>query len=247
MLNSLFSFNGFPTGAGIQAPSLPGFSGVDSSIGGSHFTGAAVTSITSSGQVLDLRGFGFDMDNDNSFTQGRDGILVIDFSKNGKIDAGDVERTQNALSSLNGDNSFLRFASYSAANLEGYQRLRQEGKDLDRDGNGTLSKLELQRAGARVWVDRNRDGKMTDNELSALPENRGQAPTNTAGGQVTTGIASLFSGNSNGGIFGMSNPFLQQILSTIYQQHSSPFNPFVSPMSQGFSPLQNPFTFGLGF
>ena len=114
------------------------------------------------------RMFGVDFDVDGSFDQGRDGVLGFDFDGNGIWEHSDFVRSNQMLIAYSGNNDLNGDGQIEQSETLLATQLNHRASFMDRDRDGILSNLELQMAGARMWIDNNRDGQITGNETRQI-------------------------------------------------------------------------------
>lgn len=114
-----------------------------------------------------MRGYGLDLNGDRRFSSREDGILALDFNRDGRLNDSEVA-SSNQLFKAMGGNFDLDGNGWVSGNEMLYGSwLRWAGSSMDTDRNGSLDTNELSRAGAMVWHDRNGDGRI-QNELSSV-------------------------------------------------------------------------------
>ena len=108
------------------------------------------------------KGYAVDMNRDGRYTPGRDAVLAMDLNRDGRITPDEIEKSREKLQAMGGNYDFNHDGQVSICERmkgQGYQREMQR---YDTDGDGRLDAGEFARAGGRVLVDSNRDGKFQD-------------------------------------------------------------------------------------
>lgn len=159
------------------------------------------------GFTIDLNGDGY------RNSRGTDGVLAFDLNGNGRISKKEIRKSRRRLQYLTGTHKDLR--SKSPCKRARAKRIRKKllkRYDVNRDGR--VSKFELQRKGARVLVDSNRNGRFESYEsqslgnirtdagsfrLNALSSRRGGASVTSFGHQPSWGH---YSHHGYGGHYG---------------------------------------------
>jgi len=104
-------------------------------------------------------GYALDTNGDGRYTRGQDGVIGMDLNRDGRVSPQEIEGSQQRLQSMGGNfdlNHDGRTSVCERMKGSGYQR---EMNQYDSNHNGRLEANELSRAGGRVMVDSNRDGK----------------------------------------------------------------------------------------
>lgn len=105
------------------------------------------------------KGYGVDLNGDGRYTPGRDGVLAMDLNRDGRITPDEIEASRARLKAMGGNydlNGDGRVTICERLQGSQYQREMQR---YDTDGDGRLSGSEFARAGGRVLIDHNRDGR----------------------------------------------------------------------------------------
>ncbi|MBX3170800.1 MAG: hypothetical protein KF760_25565 [Candidatus Eremiobacteraeota bacterium] len=108
------------------------------------------------------KGYGVDMNGDGRYTPGRDAVLAMDLNRDGRVTPDEIEKSREKLQAMGGNYDFNHDGQTSICERmkgQGYQREMQR---YDTNGDGRLDAGEFARAGGRVLVDSNRDGKFQD-------------------------------------------------------------------------------------
>lgn len=111
------------------------------------------------------RGFGIDLNGNGRFDRGRDGVLVFDFNRDGKIDQKEISGTNNMMKAASGDYDFDGDGKVSKKERFMGAIYRRKFAKMDRNRDGKLSAGEISAGGGRIWKDRNRDGRVGKTEL----------------------------------------------------------------------------------
>jgi uncharacterized protein YuzE len=154
------------------------------------------------------RGYGIDLNQNGRYDRGQDGILAFDYNKDGKVTNKEINRSREMMRALsgtndvNGDGKVGCFEKLKAKGLR--KQSRRMGIRQNRDGS--INKYSLSRAGGRVLIDSNRDGKFTGCESRghspfALPT-RGFGPSQLDFVNPRCG----YSGTSGTGFLGYAHP-----------------------------------------
>lgn len=109
--------------------------------------------------LCNTKGYAIDTNNDGRYTRGQDGVLAMDLNRDGRVTPQEIEGSRERLMSMGGNYDFNndgRTTICERAKGSSYQR---EMRQYDSDGDGRLNAGEFARAGGRVLVDSNRDGK----------------------------------------------------------------------------------------
>ena len=155
------------------------------------------------------RGYGIDLNGNGRYDRGRDGILAFDYNRDGKYDNKEINRSREMMRALsgtndvNGDGKVGCFEKLKAKGL----RAQARKMGIRQNRNGGINKYSLSRAGGRVLIDHNRDGKFTGCEsrghsLFNLPNNRGFGPSQLDFVNPRCG----YSGTSGTGFLGYARP-----------------------------------------
>ncbi|MGV8125506.1 MAG: hypothetical protein AB2L14_37655 [Candidatus Xenobiia bacterium LiM19] len=112
----------------------------------------------------DVKGYGIDMDGDGRYTRGRDGVLAFDQNHDGKIDRKEIEKSNQMMKAFGGDYDLNGDGNVSWWERMKGESLKKQMSRYDRDHDGRLNTSELSSAGAKVWIDRDGDGKAGTNE-----------------------------------------------------------------------------------
>lgn len=105
------------------------------------------------------KGYGVDLNGDGRYTAGRDAVLAMDLNRDGRITPDEIEASRARLKAMGGNfdlNGDGRVTICERFQGQAYQR---EMRRYDADGDGRLSAGEFARAGGRVLIDHNRDGR----------------------------------------------------------------------------------------
>ncbi len=112
----------------------------------------------------DVKGFGLDLNRNGCYERGRDGVLAFDFNRNGKIGKGEVEKSREMLRAFGGNNDLNGDGKTTFCEKIKAKKLRCRMQQYDTNRNGRLEAHEIDRAGGRVLIDHNRDGKFQGHE-----------------------------------------------------------------------------------
>ena len=117
------------------------------------------------------RGYGIDLNGDGRFDQKQDGILSFDFNRDGNMDDREIETSNRMLKAFGGNfdangDGRVGWGEFFEG-VRNYQYMSQ----MDRDRDGVLSQWELKQGGAKVWIDKNGDGRVNRKTVFfGLPE-----------------------------------------------------------------------------
>lgn len=109
-------------------------------------------------------GYALDRNRDGRYTPGRDAVLAMDLNRDGRVTPEEIEQSRERLQAMGGNYDFNKDGQTSICERlkgQGYQREMQR---YDTNGDGRLDAGEFARAGGRVLVDSNRDGRFQDHE-----------------------------------------------------------------------------------
>lgn len=154
------------------------------------------------------QGYGVDLNGNGRYDRGQDGILAFDYNRDGKVDNKEIGRSREMMRALsgtddvNGDGKVGCFEKMKAKSLR--NQARKMGLRQGRDGS--INKYSLARAGGRVLIDQNGDGRFTGCEARgyspfALPT-RGFGPSQLDFVNPRYG----YSGTSGTGFLGYAPP-----------------------------------------
>lgn len=115
-----------------------------------------------------VKGYGVDLNGDGQFNRGKDGVLVFDFNRDGKLSDGEINRSNDLMKAFRGDFDFNGDGRVCNCERRRGEILRQQARKMDRDRNGRLEANELSGAGARVWIDKDRDGRVDKGESHSV-------------------------------------------------------------------------------
>lgn len=101
-------------------------------------------------QVGSTAGYGLDLDGDDRFDGGRDGVLGFDLDRNDRLDESEIGYTRAALQAFAGRYDRDGDGQVSAEEDRQGRELQAIVQRYDGDGDGRLSGAELKGAGARV-------------------------------------------------------------------------------------------------
>jgi hypothetical protein len=111
-----------------------------------------------------VKGFAIDMNRNGRYDRGQDGVLTFDMNGDGRYDAKDVQSTNNMMKAASGNYDFDGDGRVSWSEKIMGAKYRQKYAKLDRNRDGKLSGSEIARGGGRVWVDRDRNGRIGHGE-----------------------------------------------------------------------------------
>lgn len=105
-----------------------------------------------------------DSNHNGKYDAGVDPVLAMDLNHDGRITRSDLQGSRDRLRAMGGNFDLNRDGKTTLSERirgRAYQK-EMQGKDLNQDGR--LDAFELDQAGGRVLIDRNRDGQLTPNE-----------------------------------------------------------------------------------
>ncbi|MFN8610548.1 MAG: EF-hand domain-containing protein [Vulcanimicrobiota bacterium] len=108
------------------------------------------------------RGYAVDLNGDGRYTPGRDAVLAMDLNRDGRVTPDEIEKSREMLQAMGGNFDFNHDGQVTICERlkgEAYQR---QMRQYDSNGDGRLDAGEFARAGGRVLVDSNRDGRFQD-------------------------------------------------------------------------------------
>ncbi|MFN8608941.1 MAG: hypothetical protein U0931_15515 [Vulcanimicrobiota bacterium] len=115
------------------------------------------------------RGYALDLNGDGRYTKGQDGVLAFDLNGDGKVSGQEIHKSRAILMSLGGNYDFSGDGKVTAEETaRGHELAGKYSQMFDLNHDGTLEAGELQRAGARVLVDSNRNGKFENAESQTI-------------------------------------------------------------------------------
>jgi hypothetical protein len=92
-------------------------------------------------------------DGDGKFNQQKDGVLAFDFNKDGILSHEEISRSEQVLNGITNPNP-------NGAQTNVYDpELNQLKSQIDANGDSRLSKEELTKANAKIWVDSDGNGR----------------------------------------------------------------------------------------
>ena len=109
--------------------------------------------------MCETKGFALDLNRDGRYEAGQDGVLAFDLNRDGRTCPREIEHSRKMLKAFGGDydlNGDGRVSPCERCEGRALQHMVSARYDVNHDG--VLDKWELQRGGAHVLVDRNRDG-----------------------------------------------------------------------------------------
>lgn len=134
----------------------------DSFTGGVNFGGGGLFGIQRN------EGFGLDFNGNGRYDRGQDGVLTFDLNRDGKYDAKDARATNDMMKAATGNFDFNDDGKVSFAERIKGQALRQRFQQLDGNRDGRLDTNEMAQGGGRVWMDRDRDGRVDGGETHSV-------------------------------------------------------------------------------
>jgi hypothetical protein len=135
------------------------------------------------GGAQNSNGYGLELNRFPGHQQGRDGVLVFDFNRDGKFDQNEIRSSNEMLKAFSGDNDLNGDGRVTKKEKKRAKKLRKlYTKQYDTNRDGRLDTNELARAGAGVWIDRNRDGAAAQHETHSVF----RVPSRDAYGRYTT-------------------------------------------------------------
>jgi hypothetical protein len=114
------------------------------------------------------RGYGLDLDFNGSYDRGTDGVLSFDFNNDGRLDKNEIQKSNNMLKAMGGDYDLNGDGKVGWSERMRGEQLRQQGQKFDTNHDGILDAGELNRAGAKVGVDKNKDGRFSADETHSI-------------------------------------------------------------------------------
>lgn len=108
------------------------------------------------------KGYAVDMNGDGRYTPGRDAVLAMDLNRDGRITPDEIEKSREKLQAMGGNYDFNRDGQVSICERMKGQCYQREMERYDTNHDGRLDAGEFARAGGRVLVDSNRDGRFQD-------------------------------------------------------------------------------------
>jgi hypothetical protein len=125
-------------------------------------------------------GYALDQNRNGRYDRGRDGVLVFDLNRDGRYDQRDVQNTNNMMQAVRGQYDFNNDGRVTMAERMQGQALAGRYRQMDSNRDGVLSTHEIQAGGGGVWVDRNRNGHLSQNEVHSayrMPNANGWGPS----------------------------------------------------------------------
>jgi hypothetical protein len=116
----------------------------------------------------DVRGYGIDLDGNGRYDRGTDGVLAFDFNHDGKLEDGEIKKSNTILKTMGGNYDLNGDGKVSWWERRRGEQLRKEGEKFDSNHDGVLEADELDRAGAKVGIDRNGDGTFSAHETHSV-------------------------------------------------------------------------------
>jgi hypothetical protein len=116
----------------------------------------------------DVKGYGVDLNRDGQYQRGVDGVLGFDKNHDGKLSKKEIEETNQKMKAFGGNydlNGDGKVGFFERIKAKGYE---SQMKKLDLNHDGKFSADELDRAGAKMGVDRNQDGKFDSGETHSV-------------------------------------------------------------------------------
>lgn len=154
------------------------------------------------------QGYGIDLNQNGRYDRGQDGILSFDFNRDGKMDNKEIGKSREMMRALSGSNDINGDGKVGCLEKMKANSLRNQAKKMGirQNRDGSINKHSIARAGGRVLIDHNRDGKFTGFEARghspfALPT-RGFGPSQLNFVNPRCG----FSGTSGTGFMGYAHP-----------------------------------------
>jgi hypothetical protein len=114
------------------------------------------------------QGYGLDFNGNGRYDRGRDGVLVFDMNRDGRMDTSDVQSTNDLMKAAAGDFDFNKDGRVSMAERMRGAVLRHKFQQLDRNRDGRLSSQEIARGGGGVWMDSDRNGMIGRGEMNSV-------------------------------------------------------------------------------
>ena len=109
--------------------------------------------------LQNTKGYGLDLNNDGRYTPGRDGVLAMDLNRDGRVTPDEIEGSRERLKAMGGNFDLNGDGNTTICERMKGSAYQREMSQYDSDGDGRLNSGEFARAGGRVLVDSNRDGR----------------------------------------------------------------------------------------
>ena len=105
------------------------------------------------------RGYALDTNGDGRYTAGKDGVLAMDLNRDGRVTPDEITGSKERLQAMGGNYDFNKDGHTTICERAKGQSYQREMSRYDTNHDGSLNGGEFARAGGRVLVDSNRDGK----------------------------------------------------------------------------------------
>lgn len=116
------------------------------------------------GWLGQTQGYALDLNRDGRYERGRDGVLAMDLNRDGRITPNEIQESRERLKAMGGNFDLNGDGNTTICERSKGARYQREMRQNDENGDGVLSAGEFARAGGRVLVDRNRDGRFDEGE-----------------------------------------------------------------------------------
>ena len=151
-------FRPYPGSGSEYNQTLPGsYTGNSGWLGGGLLT-----------QFSQDKGYALDYNSNGRYDRGNDGVLVFDLNGDGKYNKKDVRQTNRMMEAAAGDFDFNNDGKVSFGEKIRGAGFRAKYQQLDANRDGRLSTQEMSSAGGRVWMDKDRDGKVDSGERHSV-------------------------------------------------------------------------------
>ncbi|MBS2036077.1 hypothetical protein JST97_13895 [bacterium] len=108
------------------------------------------------------RGYAVDRNGDGRYTPGQDMVLAMDLNRDGRVTPDEIEKSREMLQAMSGDFDFNHDGVVTICERLKGQAYQRQMRQYDTDRDGRLDAGEFARAGGRVLIDSNRDGRFQD-------------------------------------------------------------------------------------
>lgn len=148
----------FPSYGGEYNQTLPGsYTGNSGWLGGGLLT-----------QFSQDRGYAIDYNQNGRYDRRNDGVLMFDLNGDGKYNKKDVRQTNQMMEAVAGNYDFNRDGKVTLGEKMRGAGLRAKYSQFDTNRDGRLSTEEMSRGGARVWMDKDGDGRVDSKEKHSV-------------------------------------------------------------------------------
>lgn len=143
------------------------------SFAGSTHTGGSVNAFRPDSwggyhQRQATQGYGIDSNRNGRFDRGADGVIVFDTNHDGKYNAKDVQKSHDMMRAAAADVDFNQDGIIDASEKAHSAALRKEYRKVDKDGDGRLSAEEINKAGGKMWFDKDQNGQVHKSEMHSV-------------------------------------------------------------------------------